>query len=98
MHSHCFSLADGLTQLAKPSPCTPLNLRKTLRLTLSTSHISGPGKQKKPSFVNCTGASPEEVRTRRKAFGVVPSYKRVDTCAAEFEVRQTPDSELGWFA
>lgn len=26
-----------------------------------------------------------EVRTARKALGVLPSYKRVDTCAAEFE-------------
>jgi hypothetical protein len=25
------------------------------------------------------------VRTARKAAGVLPSYKRVDTCAAEFE-------------
>ena len=32
-----------------------------------------------------TGASPEEVRTKRKELGVVPSMKRVDTCAAEFE-------------
>jgi len=27
------------------------------------------------------------VRARRKALGVTPAYKRVDTCAAEFEVR-----------
>jgi carbamoyl-phosphate synthase large subunit len=25
------------------------------------------------------------VRAHRKALGVTPSYKRVDTCAAEFE-------------
>ena len=31
------------------------------------------------------GSSAEEVRARRKELGVVPSYKRVDTCAAEFE-------------
>jgi carbamoyl-phosphate synthase large subunit len=30
-----------------------------------------------------------EVRAKRQEFGVVPSYKRVDTCAAEFEA-QTP--------
>ena len=29
--------------------------------------------------------TPEEVRTARKGAGVTPSYKRVDTCAAEFE-------------
>ena len=32
-----------------------------------------------------SGSSPEEVRAKRKALGVVPSMKRVDTCAAEFE-------------
>ena len=29
------------------------------------------------------------MRARRKELGVVPSYKRVDTCAAEFEA-ETP--------
>jgi carbamoyl-phosphate synthase large subunit len=36
-----------------------------------------------------TGAQPDEVRARRKELGVVPVYKRVDTCAAEF-VAHTP--------
>ena len=31
------------------------------------------------------GASEDEVRARRKAEGIVPTYKAVDTCAAEFE-------------
>jgi carbamoyl-phosphate synthase large subunit len=31
------------------------------------------------------GGTEAEVRTRRKAAGIVPVYKRVDTCAAEFE-------------
>jgi carbamoyl-phosphate synthase large subunit len=35
----------------------------------------------------CTGHSMMAVRARRKALGVLPAYKRVDTCAAEFEVR-----------
>ncbi|CAL5219945.1 g1877 [Coccomyxa viridis] len=35
------------------------------------------------------GASPLDVRARRKELGVVPSFKRVDTCAAEF-VAETP--------
>jgi hypothetical protein len=30
-------------------------------------------------------SSPLEVRARRKELGVIPSMKRVDTCAAEFE-------------
>lgn len=33
-----------------------------------------------------TGHTMMAVRARRKALGVLPSYKRVDTCAAEFDV------------
>ncbi|KAJ3701932.1 hypothetical protein LUZ61_005637 [Rhynchospora tenuis] len=32
-----------------------------------------------------TGSSESDVRSRRVELGVMPSYKRVDTCAAEFE-------------
>jgi hypothetical protein len=32
-----------------------------------------------------TASNPLEVRARRKELGVIPSMKRVDTCAAEFE-------------
>jgi carbamoyl-phosphate synthase large subunit len=32
-----------------------------------------------------TGRSEDEVRARRKELGIVPVYKRVDTCGAEFE-------------
>jgi carbamoyl-phosphate synthase large subunit len=32
-----------------------------------------------------TGSTEKEVRAHRKALGVIPAYKRVDTCAAEFE-------------
>ncbi|KAI5081040.1 hypothetical protein GOP47_0004223 [Adiantum capillus-veneris] len=32
-----------------------------------------------------TGTSDKEVRAHRIALGVIPAYKRVDTCAAEFE-------------
>jgi carbamoyl-phosphate synthase large subunit len=31
------------------------------------------------------GVSETDVRARRKSFGVIPTYYRVDTCAAEFE-------------
>jgi carbamoyl-phosphate synthase large subunit len=36
-----------------------------------------------------TGLPEKEIRTQRKAAGIVPTYKIVDTCAAEFEA-QTP--------
>ncbi len=36
-------------------------------------------------IAHLTGRSEEEVRTLRKQLGLVPSYRLVDTCAAEFE-------------
>ena len=33
------------------------------------------------------GSAEEEVRKRRRAAGIVPAYKRVDTCGAEFEAK-----------
>jgi carbamoyl-phosphate synthase large subunit len=38
-----------------------------------------------PELAELWGKSPEEVRQRRKALNVRPVFKRVDTCAAEFE-------------
>ncbi len=37
----------------------------------------------------CSGTSVDEVKTRRRALGMSPVYKMVDTCAGEFEA-QTP--------
>ncbi|GAB4375387.1 MAG: carbamoyl-phosphate synthase large subunit [Acidobacteriota bacterium] len=41
------------------------------------------------------GAGEEEIRTRRRAIGLRPVYKRVDTCAAEFEAH-TPYLYSTW--
>ncbi|MCG8599152.1 MAG: carbamoyl-phosphate synthase large subunit, partial [Verrucomicrobiales bacterium] len=38
-----------------------------------------------PQLAHITGATPDEVRVKRKEAGVVPTYRLVDTCAAEFE-------------
>lgn len=38
-----------------------------------------------PQLAHITGATPDEVRAKRKEAGVVPTYRLVDTCAAEFE-------------
>lgn len=38
-----------------------------------------------PQLAHITGATPDEVRAKRKEEGVVPTYRLVDTCAAEFE-------------
>src|SRR5436853_3142057 len=36
-------------------------------------------------IANLTGKSEDEIRALRKKIGLVPSYRLVDTCAAEFE-------------
>ena len=36
-------------------------------------------------IAHLTGATEDEIRARRKKLGLVPSYRLVDTCAAEFE-------------
>lgn len=51
-------------------------------------------KAKKMGFLDevigkYVGAGKEEVKAKREEFGIRPSYKMVDTCAAEFEA-QTP--------
>ncbi len=53
-------------------------LREAKRLGFSDAHIG-----------RLVGASEADVRKRRKAAGIIPVYKRVDTCAAEF-VSHTP--------
>ena len=37
------------------------------------------------SIAEITGKSMDEIRTTRKSMGIMPCYKMVDTCAAEFE-------------
>ena len=49
-------------------------LRKAKRMGFSDKHLG-----------LLTGKSEKEIRSIRKAAGVVPAYKIVDTCAAEFE-------------
>src|SRR5688572_33155286 len=41
------------------------------------------------------GVTEGDVRARRKALGLVPTFKAVDTCAAEFEAR-TPYFYSTW--
>ena len=36
-------------------------------------------------IAHLTGTTEDEIRAERKKLGLVPSYRLVDTCAAEFE-------------
>ncbi len=55
-------------------PATPELLRKAKEMGISDSQVA-----------RLTGASPGEVRSLRKKYGITPTYKVVDTCSAEFE-------------
>lgn len=52
----------------------PGKLREAKRLGFSDADVG-----------RLVGATEDEVRARRKAEGILPTYKAVDTCAAEFE-------------
>jgi carbamoyl-phosphate synthase large subunit len=56
----------------------PATLRQAKRMGFSDARLG-----------QLAGATEAEVRRRRKAAGIVPVYKRVDTCSAEF-VSHTP--------
>lgn len=64
---------DGTTANADSSPLPAAWWRSVKRKGFSDARIA-----------HLLGMSEAEVRTQRKASGVVPVYKRVDTCAAEF--------------
>lgn len=75
----------------------PFFLRKIVRLVNMECQLSQQPltaerlrEAKKMGFTDQTiaelaGLSEEEVRRRREQWGITPSYKMVDTCAAEFE-------------
>jgi hypothetical protein len=71
-------LVSGQTvMLTLPDFCsamTPEMLTKAKSLGFSDRQIA-----------NLIGTTEDEVRALRKQLGIVPSYRLVDTCAAEFE-------------
>ncbi|HET9251454.1 MAG TPA: carbamoyl-phosphate synthase large subunit, partial [Candidatus Eisenbacteria bacterium] len=69
-------IADMKERITPDLPAA--TLREAKRMGFSDARIA-----------ELTGTREEEVRARRKREGIVPVYKRVDTCAAEF-VSHTP--------
>ena len=73
-----YQLAEFETRLAeeyqKRNTITPQNLIQAKRMGFADKHLA-----------LLTGKSEAEIRSFRKASGVQPSFKIVDTCAAEFE-------------
>ena len=65
---------SALRRIPSLESSSEAELRRAKRLGLSDAEIA-----------SCLSCSEAEVRARRKALGVLPSYKTVDTCAAEFE-------------
>jgi carbamoyl-phosphate synthase large subunit len=58
---------------AKGLPASGATLRRLKAMGFSDARLA-----------KLTGQSPSEVTTRRRALGVRPAFKRIDTCAAEF--------------
>jgi carbamoyl-phosphate synthase large subunit len=58
---------------AKGLPASGATLRRLKAMGFSDARLA-----------KLTGQSPGEVTTRRRALGVRPAFKRIDTCAAEF--------------
>lgn len=67
------NIADMENRLAKEE-LTPRLMRAAKEMGLSDVSIA-----------ELTGKTMDEVRTRRKSMNILPCYKMVDTCAAEFE-------------
>ncbi|KAF3324555.1 carbamoyl-phosphate synthase large chain [Carex littledalei] len=85
---HELSLIDKwfLTQLKELVDVEQFLLLKTLDMLTKDDlyEVKRRGFSDK-QIAYATGSSESEVRSRRVELGVVPSFKRVDTCAAEFE-------------
>jgi carbamoyl-phosphate synthase large subunit len=65
---------EALVRIGSPGALGPAEWRQSKQLGLSDRRIA-----------DLFRSSEDAVRTAREAAGVVPVYKRVDTCAAEFE-------------
>jgi carbamoyl-phosphate synthase large subunit len=83
MHIYLFSKCE----------CNPLDRWKKIRLTVAPMPSLNPElltKAKSLGFsdrqiAHLTGTTEDKIRAERKRIGLVPSYRLVDTCAAEFE-------------
>ena len=70
------NIIDFENKLNKDSIRDLLMLRKAKRMGFSDKKLS-----------EITGYREEEIRKMRKENGIIPTYKMVDTCAAEFEAK-----------
>eukprot|EP00899_Mesostigma_viride_P022229 jgi/Mesvir1/3190/Mv16345-RA.1 len=69
-----YKIEQWLQTIGAPENLTALDLRELKRHGFSDVQIA-----------NLTGSTALNIRALRKKHNVVPAYKRVDTCAAEFE-------------
>ena len=72
------NILDMEAQLQNDPDVAPQVVRRAKRLGFSDCVIA-----------DLTGSTEDEVRRRRKEAGILPTYKMVDTCAAEFKA-ETP--------
>lgn len=70
------NIIDFESKLNKETISDPFMLRKAKRMGFSDKKLS-----------EISGYSEEKIRKMRKENGIIPTYKMVDTCAAEFEAK-----------
>jgi carbamoyl-phosphate synthase large subunit len=88
-----FRRGMSVEQVAQASAIDPWFLRHVREIVVEEERFRRDGdlrRAKRMGFSDrrlaaLTGASEEEIRTRRQREGIVPVFKRVDTCGAEFE-------------
>ena len=72
---HIRLIVEEEARIAKlPAPLTAPDFRRAKKFGYSDRQLA-----------HLTGSTEAEIRTQRKAAGIVPTYRLVDTCAAEFE-------------
>ncbi|MBP6965335.1 MAG: carbamoyl-phosphate synthase large subunit [Armatimonadetes bacterium] len=74
-----------LRELAESPGVSRMKQNRTVKLLKEAKELGFPDRV----IAELSGTDEDKIREFRKALGIVPTYKMVDTCAAEFEA-QTP--------
>jgi len=83
MESSIRDAGADLRELAESSDVSRMKHNRTVKLLREAKQFGFPDK----IIAELAGAEEDKIREFRKALGIVPTYKMVDTCAAEFEAR-----------
>jgi carbamoyl-phosphate synthase large subunit len=83
MESSIRDAGADLRELAESSDVSRMKHNRTVKLLREAKQFGFPDK----IIAELAGTEEDKIREFRKALGILPTYKMVDTCAAEFEAR-----------